>query len=183
MRSNGNREMLEQPQWHVDDTDASFILRNLKLQQQHQPWFQLEHYRVLTRGGVPGDATVEASIKLHVDGMVSHVVRESKSAVHALDLALREALASTYSRLDEMVIADYRAHVVDSDAAVGAHVCVQLRIWDCAHRQHWSAGAIAGDIVCATVIALVDAFEFKRWVDVNNEVTRSRRATLVSRSI
>lgn len=176
MAINGHFDKRQWHTCHMDDTDASFVLCGLRLRQQLRPWFQLERYCVLARGGPLGDTTVEASVKLRVDGAVRHVVREGNGAVHALDLALREALRFAHPRLEEMALVDYSAHALDNDGDSTGGVHVQLRVWDRVHDRNWSAAAMAGDVVCATVRALVDAFEFKRWVDVNDPAALARQA-------
>lgn len=178
MAINGHFDTWDKQRWHLDDTDASLILYGVRLRQQHRPWFQLDRYCVLARGGPQADTTVEASIKLRVDGVMCHVVREANGAVHALDLALREALRASYPRLDEMALVGYMALSLDREMDAAAAVHVQLRIWDRVHDWNWSTAAAAGDVVRATVLAVVDAFEFKRWADANHAPALPRRTEL-----
>jgi LeuA allosteric (dimerisation) domain len=160
-----NVALLQRQGWQLADADASFVLLALRQMTAYRPWFKLDRYSVLTRSAPDGDATVEASIKLHVDGAVRHVVREGRSAIDALCLALLEALRSAHPGCADMVLRDYSAHALKGPTDSAGCVHVRLGIWDRAHGRGWASVAVAGDMVHATLLALVDAFEFKRWLD------------------
>ncbi len=157
--------LLQRQGWQLDDADASFVLLALKQLMVYRPGFALDRYSVLARGGSDGEATVEASIKLKMDGTVRHVVREGRSAIDALSLALGEALRPTYPGYADMMLRDYAAHTLDGPAYSAAAVHVRLGIWDRALGRGWASVAVAGDMVRASLLALIDAFEFKRWLD------------------
>jgi 2-isopropylmalate synthase len=170
-------EMLEQQGWKFDSAEASLFLLVWKLLNRYRPWFELEHYSVLSRGrGTDSDgvfvgddsSSVEASVKLRVNGKVWHTVREGNETAHAIELALRAALRPTYPRLDEMVVTDYGIHVFDREEGSPARVQVTLQSWDRHYDRSWGSVAVADDIVRAIWLALVDSMEFKRLLDSND---------------
>jgi 2-isopropylmalate synthase len=166
-------EGLEQQGWQFDTAEASFVLLVLKLLKRYRPWFELQRYCVLARGSNQPDAVfvlddtilVEASVKLKLDGRVWHTVQEGNGPVHALELALREALRPTYPRLDEMALTDCALRVIDGREGTGAQVRVVLQSWDRHHNRSWKSVAVSDDMVRASWLALVDALEFKKWLD------------------
>lgn len=169
-------EMMERQGWQLDRAEASLFLLVWKHLKRYRPWFELEGYCVISRGRAAdsdsffvGDNTgsVEASVKLRVNGEVWHTVHEGHGTVHALELAPRSALLPIYPRLDEMVVTDYSIHVLDGEAGSSAVVQATLQSWDRNHDRCWGSVAVADDIVRAIWLALVDAIEFKRWLDSN----------------
>ncbi len=158
--------LLERQGWLLEDADASFVLLALKQLTEYRPWFVLDRYSVLAHGGRVGETMVEAAIKLQVDGAVRHVVREGRSAIDALSLALGEALRSAHPGCGDIVLNDYTAHALDGLDDPAAAVHVRLGFWDRALGRSWGSVAVAGDMVRAALLALVDAFEFKRWLDM-----------------
>jgi 2-isopropylmalate synthase len=170
-------EVLLRQGWQFDNAEASLLLLALKLLKRYRPRFELERYSVLTRGSghqpngdlVPDDTDVsEASVKLKVNGEVRHTVREGKGPVHALELALRDALRPTYPRLDEVALGDCAVRVMDSKDGTAARVRVVFQSWDRGYDRGWGSVGVSSNIVKASWVALVDALEFKCWLDTRD---------------
>jgi hypothetical protein len=163
-----NLLLLERRGWQMEDAEGSLVLVVLRCLRRHQPWFEVQRYSVLARGAVPeGEEAVpvEASVKLKADGVVRHVVREGNGAVEALGLALQEALRATYPRLEEVALQGYTASTINPPGSLAGPVRVRLESWDSVHRRSWGTVAVAHDIVLAGLLALIDSFQFKRWLD------------------
>jgi 2-isopropylmalate synthase len=161
-------DLLESQGWQLDAADASFCLLVLKFLKRYRPWFELDRYSVLARGSftVRNDAVlVEASVKVVVDGEIRHTVRDGTGPIHALELALREALRPTYPRLDEMVLTNYAVQVIDGEQGTAANLRVAVQCWDRAHGLGWGSVAVSDDVVRASCQAIVDCMDYKRWVD------------------
>jgi 2-isopropylmalate synthase len=177
----GKLVLLERQGWLLD-AEATFFLLVLKLLKRYQPWFGLQRYCVLARGdGNQADAPfvrsdpvlVEASVKLELEGRVRHTVREGNGPLHALELALREALRPTYPRLEEVALTGCAVRVLDGGEGTAARVRVVLQSWDSHHNRGWGSTAVADDLVRAGWSALVDALEYKRWLDTQPRVQHS----------
>ena len=86
-------KQLEHAGYEYEAADASFHILVQKLLKQHKPFFKLHGYRVIMdKHGDDGGETVEASVKLEVDGSPYHTVAEGDGPINALDNALRAAL-------------------------------------------------------------------------------------------
>jgi 2-isopropylmalate synthase len=170
-------EALLRQGWQFDNAEASLLLLALKQLKRYRAWFDLERYSVLTRGGryqpdddlAPDDTEPsEASVKLKVNGEVRHTVREGKGPVHALELALRDALRPTYPRLDEVALGDCVVRVMDSKDGTAARVRVLFQSRDRVYDQGWGSVGVSTNVVKASWLALVDALEFKCWLDTRD---------------
>jgi 2-isopropylmalate synthase len=139
----------------------------------------MDRYCVLSRGsgtdpdGVldrQDDGLVEASVKLKLNGEFLHTVRDGTGPLHALELALREALRPSHPRVDEMELTGYTVHSIDRGGGGGTsgRVRVVLQSWDRSHDRSWGTEAVSHDIVKASWLALVDTLDFKRWLDTND---------------
>ncbi|MCA9050353.1 MAG: citramalate synthase, partial [Planctomycetaceae bacterium] len=79
--------------------------------------------------------------------------------VNALDSALRKALTESYPQLDEMSLMDYKVRVINSSEGTAARVRVVIESRD--RTDVWSTVGVSENIIEASWIALVDAFEYK----------------------
>ncbi|MFN8706596.1 MAG: alpha-isopropylmalate synthase regulatory domain-containing protein, partial [Planctomyces sp.] len=119
---------------------------------------KLEHYRVNVENQ-SRDPMTEAIVKLIVNDRTEHVVGEGDGPVNALDSALRKALTPSYPRLSEMTLQDYKVRVINSTEGTAARVRVVIESRD--RDSIWSTVGVSENIIEASWIALVDAFEYK----------------------
>ena len=102
-------------------------------------------------------------IKLTVDSELQHVVGEGDGPVNALDSALRKALSGKYPGLQEMSLVDYKVRVINSTEGTAARVRVVIESKD--RESVWTTVGVSENIIEASWIALVDAFEYKLHSD------------------
>jgi 2-isopropylmalate synthase len=107
--------------------------------------------------------TTEATVKVRVGDAVQHTVAEGDGPVNALDGALRKALLTTYPRLAEMQLVDYKVRVVNSRAGTAARVRVVIESRD--HQDVWGTVGVSENIIEASWLALADSFEYKLFKD------------------
>ena len=88
---------------------------------------------------------------------------EGDGPVHALDLALRKALARFYPSLAGMRLADFKVRVLDGGDATAATVRVLIESADSSGA--WTTVGVSTDIIEASWIALVDSIEYKLYRD------------------
>ena len=156
-------EELENAGYQVEMAEASFDLLVRKVSGSYEPKFQRLHYRVNVESGTDGDPVTEATVKLGVRGHVEHVVAEGDGPVNALDNALRKALRSSYPRLAEMHLVDYKVRVINSSEGTAARVRVVIESSD--SQDVWSTVGVSENIIEASWLALVDSVEYKLYKD------------------
>ncbi|MEZ6124741.1 MAG: citramalate synthase [Planctomycetaceae bacterium] len=149
---------LENDGYQFEAAEASFDLLVMKQAGTYRQTFVLEHYRVNVENQSREPMT-EAIVKVTVDGAVRHVVGEGDGPVNALDSALRKALSESYPGLSEMSLMDYKVRVINSTEGTAARVRVVIESKD--KNAVWSTVGVSENIIEASWIALVDAFEYK----------------------
>jgi 2-isopropylmalate synthase len=132
------------------------VLIRKTLRRQALP-FEVNAYHVSMRRQ-KGSSVCEATIKLQVDGKSSHTVAEGDGPVNALDSALRAALASFYPLVKSIRLTDYKVRILDSTAGTAAKTRVLIQSSD--GREEWGTVGVSGNIIEASLGALVDSMEF-----------------------
>ncbi len=111
--------------------------------------------QVSDRGGAGTNA--EAMIKVRVGNAVFHTAAEGTGPVHALDRALRKALAPSYPHIEEVRLADYKVRILDPNRATEAttRVIIEAASGD----ERWSTVGCSANIIDASWHALADSLE------------------------
>ena len=149
---------LENEGYQFEAAEASFDLLVMKQTGLYEPSFQLDHYRVHVENQAREPMT-EAVLKLTTGSSCQHVVGEGDGPVNALDSALRKALTPVYPGISEMALVDYKVRVINSAEGTAARVRVVIESRD--KHAVWSTVGVSENIIEASWIALVDAFEYK----------------------
>lgn len=149
---------MENDGYQFEAAEASFDLLVMKLAGTYRHTFELDHYRVNVVNQSREPVT-DAVIKMKVGDEVRLVVGEGDGPVNALDAALRGALTDTYPGLTEMSLVDYKVRVINSTEGTAARVRVVIESRD--RSGIWSTVGVSENIIEASWIALVDAFEYK----------------------
>jgi len=100
----------------------------------------------------------EATVKLNVNGTVVHTVAEGNGPVHALDAAMRKALAPVYPVLDGIRLADYKVRILNGDMGTEATTRVLIETQNGTRR--WSTVGASTNIIEASWCALADSMEY-----------------------
>ena len=151
-------QKMENAGYQFEAAEASFDLLVMKYAGTYRPSFELDYYRVNVLNQ-DRDPITESIIKLVVDDDLQHVVGEGDGPVNALDTTLRKALSTTFPGLSEMSLVDYKVRVINSTEGTAARVRVVIESKD--HDNVWSTVGVSENIIEASWIALVDAFEYK----------------------
>ena len=149
---------LENEGYQFEAAEASFDLLVMKQTGLYEASFQLDHYRVHVENQAREPMT-EAVLKLTTASSCQHVVGEGDGPVNALDSALRKALTPVYPGISEMALVDYKVRVINSAEGTAARVRVVIESRD--RNSVWSTVGVSENIIEASWIALVDAFEYK----------------------
>jgi 2-isopropylmalate synthase len=145
--------------------DASFELLVRRSAGLLPSWFELEGYRVVVerteRGfqgvasqGQQGEDRSEAIVRLRLGTGRLVAVGEGVGPVHALDQALRRALAEVYPELSRIHLVDYKVRILDGRAATSAVTRVMLTSADA--DGEWTTVGVSDDVVTASWEALTD---------------------------
>ena len=142
--------------------DASFELLVRKTAGVLPTWFDLEGYRVVIERAGEADRS-EAIVRLLLgdgaDGSGRLVaVGEGVGPVHALDQALRRALAEVYPALAGIHLVDYKVRILDGRAATSAVTRVMLTSADA--DGEWTTVGVSDDVVTASWEALADGIVY-----------------------
>jgi len=162
---------LEHHGYAFEVADASFELLVRREAGALRPPFDLEGYRVVVerraggpggpQGGPPenredGDGTdlSEATVRLRVDGERVLAVGEGVGPVHALDQALRRALADRHPELEAVRLVDYKVRILDGRA--GTRAVTRVLVTSADGEDEWTTVGVSDDIVTASWEALAD---------------------------
>lgn len=156
---------LEARGWLFESADASLELLMRRAAGWQQPYFQVEAYRVSSyhrEGPVMPDGdvevSVEATVKLWIDGRRVAAVGEGNGPVNALDAAVRRALNGRFPVLDRIHLTDFKVRVIDGGAATGAMVRVLIDSTD--GERVWTTVGVDSNVIEASWRALMDSIEY-----------------------
>ena len=152
-------QRLEHLGYQFEAAEASFELLVHKLMGRRKSFFDVRSVAVRTeRIGIDSPYSV-AEVKIAAKKKEQFVVAEGDGPVNALDRALRKALRSTYPKIAETHLTDYKVRVVNSEAGTAAKVRVFIEFQDT--KKTWTTVGVDENIVEASWQALVDAIEYK----------------------
>ena len=130
-----------------------------------EDFFEVEAYRVTSyhrEGPVTADdqieVTVEATVKLWIDGARVAAVGEGNGPINALDAAVRAALNGRYPALERIHLTDFKVRVLDGGDATGAVVRVLIDSTD--GENVWTTVGVDTNVIEASWRALVDSFVY-----------------------
>jgi 2-isopropylmalate synthase len=116
--------------------------------------FEVVGYECTTRAT---GSTATVTLKAH-DGVHS-ATATGNGPVHALDLCLRQCLASLYPSIADVKLTDYKVRVLDFKKGTAARVRVLVEWSD--HRRSWSTVGVSENVIEASWFALVDALRLE----------------------
>jgi 2-isopropylmalate synthase len=151
---------LESRGWSFEAADASLeLLLRRELAELDGPPFTLESYRVILDHRLDGEVVSEATVKVHVAGTRAIATAEGNGPVHALDAALRKALAPHLPWLGEVTLSDYKVRILTESPGTDAVTRVLVESTD--REREWTTVGVHGNIVEASWLALCDALVHK----------------------
>ncbi|QDV33332.1 citramalate synthase [Tautonia plasticadhaerens] len=158
---------LENEGYQFEAAEASFVLLVEKEANRYRNWFERLHYHVSVEARDGGPPITEATVKLRIGEAVEHTVSEGDGPVNALDGALRKALDPHFPRLREMNLVDYKVRVINARAGTAARVRVVIESRD--RDSVWGTVGVSENVIEASWLALVDAFDHKLSKDARTE--------------
>jgi len=160
---------MENEGYQFEAAEATFLLLVEKIAGRYRSWFERLHYHVGVECRDGETPITEATVKLRVGDAVEHTVSEGDGPVNALDGALRKALEPHYPRLREMSLVDYKVRVINARAGTAARVRVVIESRD--GDAVWGTVGVSENIIEASWLALVDAFDHKLSKDTRAAIS------------
>ena len=149
---------LEHTGYHFEAADGSFDLLLRKEAGAYEPLFRLESWRVIVEKRADGRVETEATIKIWLDGERYVRTAEGNGPVHALDRALRAAIAEIHPHLKDIELVNFKVRILDERKGTGAITRVLLDSSD--GGEVWGSIGVSENIIEASWEALVDSLEF-----------------------
>jgi 2-isopropylmalate synthase len=129
--------------------------------------FEVVSYECTTRSN---GSTATVTLKAQ-DGVHS-ATASGNGPVNALDLALRQCLATLYPAIADVKLTDYKVRVLDFKKGTAARVRVLVEWSD--HRRSWSTVGVSENVIEASWFALVDALRLELMRLNENDPTIER---------
>ena len=151
---------LEAQGFQYDAADASLeivIKKALGIFKKH---FDIKLCRLIDEhdsGGKQSHSSV--LIKVLVDGSEETTAADSDGPVHAMDIALRNALYKFYPELLSIRLSDYKVRVINSEQATGSTTRVLIETTDGSNT--WTTIGVSVNVIEASLMALADSIEYK----------------------
>lgn len=155
-------KLREHKGYSYESADGSFKILLHKVLNKHNPFFELEGFRVIVeKRGREAPCTSEATIKVKVGKDIELTAGEGEGPVDALNVALRAALTRFYPEIEDITLTDYCVRILDPKQATRAMTRVLIESGD-GHSQ-WGTVGVSENIIEASWQALLDSVEHKLY--------------------
>ena len=162
------KKEMESKGYQFEGADASFELLVKRLRGEIEPKFTVKGFKILMDNRL-GAMDTEASIKvLDSAGELEQTAADGNGPVNALDKALRKSLIKFFPEINDMKLTDYKVRVFEEKKATASGVRVLIRSTD--GKCSWTTVGVSENVVEASLIALVDAIEYKLMISKVNFV-------------
>ena len=148
---------LEDSGYRFEAAEASLDLLVRKELGRYKDFFSLESFDIEENYAL-GVCASTADITISVDGEKKTASATGIGPVHALDKAIREAVAAEFPRLAAVHLVDYKVRVMTPESATAATVAVLIDSTD--GSRNWSTVAASVDVIQASANALADAYDY-----------------------
>ena len=149
---------LEHEGFQFEAADGSFELLMRREQDDYEPLFRLESWRVTVEKHADGNVETEASIRLWRDGRRYWAAAEGNGPVNALDRALRAAIGDLYPELADIELVNFKVRILDETKGTGAVTRVLVDASD--GHDVWGSIGVSENVIGASWDALMDSLEY-----------------------
>lgn len=159
---------LEHYGYQFEGAHSTVELLIRKVLGRYCPFFKLEQYKIIGEQPVKNkESSSTAVIKINVGGETEITAAQGDGPVHALDCALKKALAVFYPSIRNVRLTDYKVRVLEPRDATASKVRVLIESTD--GEMIWTNVGVSSDIIEASWVALVDAIEYKLTLEKEKE--------------
>jgi 2-isopropylmalate synthase len=155
----GRIKQMEYQGYDFESAEGTF---ELLVREAANPAFQpfdVVSYEVNTKCVSGSDTVTTASVVLRVEGNPQSATAVGQGPVHALDVCLRQCLASRYPAISEVRLVDYKVRVLGAKGGTESKVRVLVEWSD--HKRSWATVGISDNVIAASWHALVDALRLE----------------------
>jgi 2-isopropylmalate synthase len=149
---------LEHAGFQFEAADGSFELLMRKEAGAYEPLFRLESWRVIVEKRADGRVETEATIKIWLDGERYVRTAEGNGPVHALDVALRDAIGEIHPHLKDIELVNFKVRILDESHGTDAVTRVLIDSSD--GQDVWGSIGVGENVIAASWDALVDSLEY-----------------------
>ncbi len=143
-------------EFEAAEASMSLLIRSA-LDKKSASRFSVESYHVSMRRDQK-ESICEATVKVRVGDKIAHTVAEGDGPVNALDAALRRALVEFFPKLKSVELTDYKVRIINGTTGTAARTRVLITSTD--GVREWGTVGVSGNIIEASLEALVDSLEF-----------------------
>lgn len=144
--------------YQYEAAEASFILQVEKILGKYTNSFDLISYKIIDEQPAIEGKVASAIVKIRVNGVTKIAASDGEGPVHAMDLALRAALADFYPEIARISLTDFKVRVLDSSKATATKVRVLITTAD--STDSWTTVGVSEDVIEASWIALTDSIDY-----------------------
>jgi 2-isopropylmalate synthase len=147
-------KQMEYQGYELEAAEGTFELLVREALSPGQQLFEVVSYEVTTK---PTGSTATVTLKAQ-DGVHS-ATASGNGPVNALDLCLRQCLATLYPAIAGVRLTDYKVRVLDFKKGTAARVRVLIEWSD--HRRSWGTVGVSENVIEASWFALLDALRLE----------------------
>ncbi len=145
-----------------DGAEASFELLAKRIFENFSESYSLESFKVSDekRKNAENDFVPfsEARVKINVGNKCFYSAAEGNGPIHALDMALRNALMKFYPKIKKLNLIDYKVRILTPQD--GTKALVRVRIESKNEKIRWSTIGVSHNVIDASYIALNDSITY-----------------------
>lgn len=155
---------MESEGYLFESAGASLELLLRRHLHRFQPFFRVYRFKVIGEQNDSGKAGIStAVINVKVGDQHEVTAAEGEGPVHALDMALKKAVARFYPQIQRLRLTDYKVRVMEPSDATAASVRVMITTSN--GRDIWTTVGVSRDIIEASLHALTDSLEYQLMKD------------------
>ena len=147
-------KLMEFQGYELEAAEGTFELLVREALHPGVQFFEVVSYEVTTKAN--GST---ATVTLRAQDGVHSATASGNGPVNALDLCLRQCLATLYPAIAGVNLTDYKVRVLDFKKGTAARVRVLIEWSD--HRRSWATVGVSENVIEASWFALVDALRLE----------------------
>lgn len=164
---------LEYLGYELEAAEGTFELLVREALQPNLHFFEVVSFEVSTRMIGTRDSVTSATVILRVNDSIHSATATGEGPMNALDMCLRQCLATVYPAITNVRLTDYKVRVLDTKKGTAAKVRVLVEWSD--HRRSWATVGVSDNVIEASWNALVDAIrlELMRLADKDSSIEKA----------
>ncbi|MBZ5594612.1 MAG: hypothetical protein LAP39_20405 [Acidobacteriia bacterium] len=145
--------------YDLEGADGTLELLVREAAQPGARFFKVLGYAVTTRMRAAYGLQTTAEVTIESESAILTANASGHGPVNALDLALRQCLATVYASIGNVKLIDYGVRMLEPQAGTAARVRVLIDWSDGDHT--WRTAGVSDDIIEASWLALTDAIRLE----------------------